>query len=122
MKSKIICIVLSFCIFFCACSGDPPFSVDGIKAIYLNDVNPSIEPVEVPDELLDEARVWLESFSLGKQIREHQLAPGQNSVSIIIEYDDGRIFECGIDAISQGDKLYLLAHDDIPENILEIMK
>ncbi len=124
MKRIKVILILSLCIIlFCACSsGKPAFSTENISSIYLTSVNPNAEPALVPDEYMGEICQWLDTFTIGKVVKQHQLEPGDNSIGIIIEYSDGTLIKSGIDAIRLGDKLHFINRDPAPDCVHKILK
>ncbi len=77
---------------------------------------------EVPIEYLEEITTWLSSYTIDEKVEDDVLAPGSNSISIEIEYDDGTIVKNGLDTIEIDGITYYMKREDAPECFYKILE
>ena len=99
------------------------FPTNGITKITFHgiaDADPA--GTEVPDEYMEEITYWLGTFAIDTVADEDVLAPGSDSISVTIEYEDGTVIENGLSTIEIEGTRYYMRHGEAPEAYREIFK
>lgn len=91
------------------------FETDNISSISFYTMPDHNDGIQVPDEYIEEIKTWLSSFRLDEKVKNKQLPPGSNSVSVKIVYSDGTTVKNGLSTFTVDGTLYYLSHDDAPE-------
>ena len=97
------------------------FPTNGITKITFHgiaDADPA--GTEVPDEYMEEITYWLGTFAIDAVADEDVLAPGSDSISVTIEYEDGTVIGNGLSTIEIEGTRYYMRHGEAPEAYREI--
>ena len=98
----------------------PVFDTKDISRITFSSAVNGIGEAEVPEEDMKEITAWLETFTVGKRAGK-TLAPGTGSVSVQIEYADGRIVTSSLSTTEVNGILYLVECGAAPQCYLDLI-
>ena len=98
------------------------FNTKNIKRITFYGYYGNGKGSDVPVEHLDEIKTWLNSFTIDTDREFPDLVPpGTNTIYVEIEYSDGSIVKCGMDAVSMNGTTRYIKGDTPPECFKEIL-
>lgn len=120
LTAAIILVAAALCALFTPAEPKAVFDTEDIKCITFRSIINGGGEVEVPAEDMEEIAAWLSSFTVGKRAGK-TLAPGTNSVSVRIEYADGRIVESGLSTTKVGRVTYYMTCADAPQSYLQLI-
>ena len=126
-KMSAVVLVLTCLLGVAGCSSmkvdktKPVFETDNISSISFYAMPNPNDEIQVPDEYIEEIKTWLSSFRLDEKVKDKQLPPGSNSVSVEIVYSDGTTVKNGLSTFTVDGTRYFLSCDDAPECYLDIL-
>lgn len=126
-KMSAVVLVLTCLLGMAGCSSmkvdktKPVFETDNISSISFYAMPNPNDEIQVPDEHIEEIKTWLSSFRLDEKVKDNQLPPGSNSVSVEIVYSDGTTVKNGLSTFTVDGTRYFLSCDDAPECYLNIL-
>ena len=120
MRKLTAFILALVCVFILLAKTRPVFETDQISRITFYAYSGSGKGSDVPAEDMAEIIDWLDSFRIRK-IAFGLLPPGTNTVCVEIEYSDGRIIKCGLDAVEIVGIMFYTNCDQAPECFWEIL-
>jgi len=97
------------------------FPTNGITRITFHSIADS-DPAgtEVPAEHMDAITYWLSTFAIDTVADSDVLAPGSDSISVKIEYEDGMVIENGLSTVVVEGTRYYMRHGEAPDACREI--
>ena len=127
---KLITILLIFgcvtCLFGCSSNNADKnvavFETENIAGITFYSLPNGGVGGEVPSEYMEEITNWLGSFTIDEKCEDEVLAPGSDSISVEIAYDDGTIVKNGLDTIEIDGITYYMKCEEAPECYYEILE
>lgn len=118
-----VCLLSILCSFTaCVDRSAPIFETENISRISFYTIPHSDVAIDVPEEHMEEITAWLGTFKPGKRFTGSALPPGSNSISVEIEYTDGRIVKNGLSTIIIDGKEYFINHEYEPECYFAILE
>ena len=100
----------------------PVYQTENITRITFCEHRPPFGEYQVPAEHMQEITAWLGTFQVLHKVDPIDIPAGANSITVEIEYADGRVVHYGIDNPTIDDTTYRVRFDDYPACYFEIIK